>query len=659
NAVDYNPGTAAGHYMYTETSGGVLGALAIMESPRLDALGVGAPRVTYAYHMFGASMGMLHTDIVELFNEGTNGVLSGTTFTSATANFAAAHVGSEIVISGSGAGNDGTYLITLINSPASVEVGTAFPAAESNVNYLHQLTSLDVIPVKAGNMGNMWFTQPVTVPMVRGGTIEQFKTVFRSERGASFDSDMAIDDFRYDQIVGDDLAMTSISSPTGSFAIGAVEFVTVVISNNGLNPQVGFALQYDVNQSGSPTVEVYTGPVINSGFTGTHTFATPLVVTAGPNVIDATVLLGDPTPGNDTASKTINGIPTINSYPYFEDFESGSGFWLNSGSNDTWAFGTPAKPVMNSASSGVNCWTTGTLNGLYANGEQSQILGPIFDFSSLTTPNISFDIWWECESSYDGLTLQSSIDGGTTWQTVGVFGDPNNWYNNATIVGLPGGQGNGWSGRTTSSNGSNGWVSARHDLPSLAGQANVLLRFAFGTDGSVQGEGIAIDDIRIFEPQAGPGQAPQPGLAVLDINNSIDVLNMSFGVPSGINGPFTTSVVAGSALNFSFRGAPNQAIVLLAGPTNAALVNFPGLGQFDIGTGLGGNGIPTGIVLVGDGTQVNFPNVFYNTNANGDMDLSFSMPALPLGYFTTFQGLMFTGGPTVVAFTNAVELHAL
>ncbi|MCA9322026.1 MAG: hypothetical protein KDB53_14890, partial [Planctomycetes bacterium] len=34
NAVDFNPGTAAGHYMYTETSGGSLGSLAVMESPR-------------------------------------------------------------------------------------------------------------------------------------------------------------------------------------------------------------------------------------------------------------------------------------------------------------------------------------------------------------------------------------------------------------------------------------------------------------------------------------------------------------------------------------------------------------------------------------------------------------------------------------------------
>ena len=49
------------------------------------------------------------------------------------------------------------------------------------------------------------------------------------------------------------------------------------------------------------------------------------------------------------------------------------------------------------------------------------------------------------------LYLQSSIDGGTTWQNVGAKGDPNNWYTDNSINGAPGGQtaatAEGWTGR--------------------------------------------------------------------------------------------------------------------------------------------------------------------------------------------------------------------
>ncbi|MCA9320444.1 MAG: hypothetical protein KDB53_06905, partial [Planctomycetes bacterium] len=155
------------------------------------------------------------------------------------------------------------------------------------------------------------------------------------------------------------------------------------------------------------------------------------------------------------------------------------------------------------------------------------------------------------------------------------------------------------------------------------------------------------------------GQAPQAGLAVMDINNATDILNGSFTVGSGIAGPFETAVVPGDAVNFSFDGAPNQVIVLIAGPTNANIVAFPPQGQFDIGTAIGMSGIPTGLVLVADGGQTSFPSAFFRTSATGTMNAFFPMVAAPPGYVTTFQAVMFTGTPFVVAFSNAVELHAM
>ena len=199
-------------------------------------------------------------------------------------------------------------------------------------------------------------------------------------------------------------------------------------------------------------------------------------------------------------------VAQVASYPYIQDFESGPGAWTSGGSLDSWAFGTPAKAVINSAASGVNCWVSGGLSGVYNNSEQSYVLGPNFSFATLSGPVIQLSVFWECEQVYDGAVLQSSIDNGMSWQNVGAFGDPNNWYNYVSIVGAPGGSQDGWSGSVSSGTGSGMWVTALHALDGLGGQPNVLLRIAFGTDGSVTYEGFAFDDVTVYDsPPLYPG----------------------------------------------------------------------------------------------------------------------------------------------------------
>ncbi|GAB4159147.1 MAG: fibronectin type III domain-containing protein [Winogradskyella sp.] len=195
---------------------------------------------------------------------------------------------------------------------------------------------------------------------------------------------------------------------------------------------------------------------------------------------------------------TISSVKAqITSFPYTEDFESGDGGWVaNNTTNGTWALGTPAGAIINSAASGTNAWVT-NLTGNYNSNEDSWVTSPVFDFSSLTAPSIELNIWYDIEFSWDGAVLQSSIDGGTTWVNVGAFGDPNNWYTDNSINGAPGGQQEGWSG--TGAAGTNAWVTARHPLTGLGGQSNVIFRVAFGSDGSVTDEGFAFDDINIFE----------------------------------------------------------------------------------------------------------------------------------------------------------------
>lgn len=203
----------------------------------------------------------------------------------------------------------------------------------------------------------------------------------------------------------------------------------------------------------------------------------------------------------------------ISSFPYTQDFEASNGNWTPGGTASDWSWGSPIKPVINSAGSGSKCWVIGTLTqSSYNNNENSTLTSPCFDFSSLTAPYLRFKIFWETEKKYDGASFQYSIDGGNTWTTLGSYADytncPNdNWYNTNSITTLGS---DGWSGNIQptaacsggAGNGSGQWRLAQHEMSVLAGKSNVRFRFRFAA-GSVCNnyDGFAIDDIWIGQAE--------------------------------------------------------------------------------------------------------------------------------------------------------------
>ena len=240
-----------------------------------------------------------------------------------------------------------------------------------------------------------------------------------------------------------------------------------------------------------------------SGATMPYTFtATTNMAAPGTYTIKAwTSLASDPFPANDTVTKVVTGIPGVNTYPYIQDFEAGNGGWLPGGTASSWAYGTPAKTTIIGASSGTKAYVTGGLGTTaYNNNEGSYVLGPCFDFTTLQNPWVSLRIWWFSEFSWDGSNLQYSTDFGTTWNNVGAYNDPGNWYNDNSLNGNPGGSQEGWTGGAFgNAQGSGGYVTAAHRLDGLAGAPSLRFRMTFGSDGSVTSDGVAFDDIKISE----------------------------------------------------------------------------------------------------------------------------------------------------------------
>ncbi len=352
------------------------------------------------------------------------------------------------------------------------------------------------------------FTVPFTVPGTALLGNARLRVVVQETSGLTFVTSCGTytwgetEDYTVNVIPSapNDMGVTVIPSPNSGCSLTANEPVQITVANFGTNTQTAWNVKYRIN--GGPIVtEPMTGSLA-SGATQNYTFATTANLSVpGTYTIKAwSNLVGDAFAGNDTTTKVVTGIPGVNTFPYIEDFELGNGGWLSGGLNNTWAYGTPAKAVIIGAASGTKAYVTGGLGtGQYSNNEQSYILGPCFDLSSLQNPWVSTKIWWSSEFSWDGTNIQYSTNFGSTWINVGAFGDPG-WYNDNTVVGNPGGSPEGWTGGAFgNTSGSGGWVTAAHRLDGLATIPSVRFRITFASDGSVTADGTAIDDFKIAE----------------------------------------------------------------------------------------------------------------------------------------------------------------
>ncbi|MBK0404886.1 T9SS type A sorting domain-containing protein [Adhaeribacter sp. BT258] len=335
-----------------------------------------------------------------------------------------------------------------------------------------------------------------------GQTNVRLRIAFASDPGVNLGG-FALDDVLLTEMSGLDLELTSFISPVSGCLLSAAETVCVTITNRGLAAQSNFPVSYQVG-SGPVVTETVTDTIAPFD-TYTYCFLqTANLSTAGSYTITATTLLtGDSDPSNNTATTSITSVPLISTFPYSQNFENGQGGWRAGGTNSSWVLGTPAKQIIQGAASGVNAWVT-RLTGNHNTLENSWVTSPCFNFSALTSadPDLEMKVWWASEAAVAGAVLQSSIDGGATWQTIGTMGQPNNWYNSGTISGNPGGQQQGWSGGAGSNPtppGSNGWVKVKHRLTGLSGQPAVMLRVAFGSNTWSAHDGFAFDDVRIAD----------------------------------------------------------------------------------------------------------------------------------------------------------------
>jgi hypothetical protein len=292
--------------------------------------------------------------------------------------------------------------------------------------------------------------------------------------------------------VTNDIQMISIDTPkVNSCALNGTTPVKITVRNsvNSTISNIPVKFQVDGGTVVSETISsVAAGATIQYTFATTANFALP-----GTHTIVAWVdYPTDSYRHNDTVSETLVNSPVISSFPYLENFETGNGSWYTGGVNSSWEYGTPASTKINSAASGSKAWKT-RLAGNYNDMEYSYLYSPCFDISGMTNPTVSVSLALDLEdcgsSLCDGAWVEYSADG-ITWIKLGSVGSGTNWYNkNYSGDQL-------WNIQNYTR-----WHVATCPLPT--GLSRLRLRFVLNSDPAVNREGVAIDDIHIYDNTMG------------------------------------------------------------------------------------------------------------------------------------------------------------
>jgi hypothetical protein len=300
---------------------------------------------------------------------------------------------------------------------------------------------------------------------------------------------LSIDDIRLYEAFND-AQMLSIDTPfTYSCGLSTSVPIKVTMRNGNKNTLNNVPVKYSINGDGWITETIS----LEGETTRQYTFAAGANLSgAGSYTIKAVVDYPDDNVRlNDTAILTIQNVPLVSTFPYIENFESTSGGWYSEGTKSSWEYGTPASPKINRAASGIKAWKT-RLWGNYNDEEISYLYSPCFDIGSMANPALSFSIALDLEdcgtTQCDAARVEYS-ENGTDWFVLHDTTNTSTNWNNA-----PGGFY--WSVENYTR-----WHVATARLPK--GLNRIRLRFVMSSDPAVNREGIAIDDVHVYDNTKG------------------------------------------------------------------------------------------------------------------------------------------------------------
>lgn len=305
--------------------------------------------------------------------------------------------------------------------------------------------------------------------------------------GSNYGSGITFDNFRIYTVTNDAMLAGVVSPQPNNCGLPGVIPLTIKVRNGVNHPLTNVQVNYAIDGG-----VVHTGiiPSLGAKDSVNFTFADQMDIGSSAshklNIWLSSV--GDSYLNNDSllGYEFLNSR-IVSSYPYLENFEGGDGGFYTSGFLSSWQYGTPAGKRIDKAASGKKAWKS-NLTGLYNSLERSYLYSPCYDIADLNDPMLSFSMAQDLENCgnilCDGAYLEYSFDG-VEWNKLGTSKDGFNWYGEPFSI---------WNTQNFTR-----WHVATIALPKPPAGKVLHLRFLLFADPAVTFEGMAIDDIHIYD----------------------------------------------------------------------------------------------------------------------------------------------------------------
>ncbi|MEO1433948.1 MAG: T9SS type A sorting domain-containing protein [Bacteroidota bacterium] len=282
-----------------------------------------------------------------------------------------------------------------------------------------------------------WLKQEVFLTGFTGGVFFRFQGI----TGAGFETDMALDAIKVFNKPDFDASVVSIDSPDSGCGLSDMETVSVTLTNLGGMDISNIPVEYQINGGGFITAGTFLG-TITPGGTDVFTFDLDLSAVGVYDIDVRTTFPGDGEPTNDQASRTVENIAPITSFPWTEDFETfvecGNNFdpcpfdcedvvdnnWVQDQTDDDdWRPDSGGTPSGGTGPAQDNNPGTPTGKYLFLEGSgactnlTSRIISPCFDISGLANPHADFFIHMFGDQQ-GTMALNISDDDGATWTEI-------------------------------------------------------------------------------------------------------------------------------------------------------------------------------------------------------------------------------------------------
>ena len=319
-----------------------------------------------------------------------------------------------------------------------------------------------------------------------------------------------------------DIDLLKVDSADNFLSCGGDITPKIKVLNNGVNNITSFLVNYNID-GGDNQVYNWSGSLASND--SETIILPPFVAVEGTHMIAADIVLSnDENQYNNSSSQTFTiTINQTGEGQYINTFgDINADTWIVSDDN-LWEIGSPNTANLNAlVASGYVTNPTGN----YPDQTTSTLISPCYNLTNLQDPVLKFKMAFDLEENWDVIYIEYSTDQGENWNILGNANDPN-WYNsdrtNASsgpaddCQNCPGAQ---WTGLDKT------LKEYSYDLTTLNGESNIIFRFKFVSDYSVNEEGVVIDDFQIEAKAVLTVNDFEEGEFLIYPNPSSDIFNI-------------------------------------------------------------------------------------------------------------------------------------